>query len=118
MQNNIDGQIKELTEIIVDFIEKIAHLRLWRINRKFQWMTNQVKKMIKNKKNGLKKLLKNFSEENHKKYRQKRNLATKVIKNACLSYYDNLTKKKDKTNKKSVNMNTNPENFSMIILLA
>ena len=43
--------------------------------------------------------LENPSEENHKKYRQQRKLATKAIKNALLSYYENLTKKKDKTNK-------------------
>ena len=88
-------------------------------------MTNQVKNTIKKKNNSFKKWLENPSEENHKKYRQQRNLATKAIKNARLSYFDNLTKKKDKTNKslfsafsefctdkKSVELNINPEIFN------
>ena len=69
-------------------------------------------------------MLESPSEENHKKYRQQRNLVTKAIKNARLSYFDNLTKKKDKTNKdfyafsefctdkKSVELNINPEIFN------
>ena len=98
-QNNVEEQIKELTEIILDCIEKFAPLRILRFNRKSQWMTNQVKNTIKKKNNSFKKWLENPSEENHKKYRQQRNLATKAIKNPRLSYFDNLTKKKDKTNK-------------------
>ena len=88
-----------MTEIILDFIEKFAPLRTLRINRKSQWMTNQVKNTIKKENNSFKKWLENHSKENHKKYRQQRNLATKGIKNARLSYFDNFTKKKDKTNK-------------------
>ena len=88
-------------------------------------MTNQLKNTIKKKNNSFKKWLENPSEENHKKYRQQRNLATKAIKNARLSYFDSLTKKKDKTNKslfsafsqfctdkKSVELNINPEIFN------
>ena len=43
-QNIIDGQIKKLTEIILDCIEKFAPLRILGTIRKSQWMTNQVKK--------------------------------------------------------------------------
>ena len=88
-------------------------------------MTNQVKNNIKKKNNSFKKWLENPSEENHKKYRQQLNLATKAIKTARLSYFDNLTKKKDKTNKslfsafsefctdkKSVELKINPEIFN------
>ena len=69
--------------------------------------------------------MENPSEENHKKYRQQRNLATKAIKNARLSYFDNLTRKKSKTNKslfsafsefctdkKSVELNMNLDIFN------
>ena len=69
--------------------------------------------------------MENPSEENHKKYRQQRNFATKAITNARLSHFDNLTKKKDKknkslfsafsefcTDKKSVVLNINPEIFN------
>ena len=124
-QNNVDEQMKELTKIILDCIEKFVPLRILRINRKSQWMTNQVKNTIKKKNNSFKKWWENPSKENHKKYRQQRNLATKAIKNARLSCFDNLTKKKDKTNKnlfsafsefctdkKSVELNINPEIFN------
>ena len=46
-QSKVDEQIKELTEIILDCIERFAPLRTLRINRKYQWMTNQVKNTIK-----------------------------------------------------------------------
>ena len=86
---------------------------------------NQVKNTIKKKNNSFRKWLENSSEENHKKYRQQRNLATKAIENSRLRYFDSLTKKKDKTNKslfsafsefctdkKSVEVNINPEIFN------
>ena len=123
-QNNVDGQIKKLLEIIFDCIKKFAPLRTLKFNGKSHWMTNQVKNMIKNKNNAFKNWFDTPSEENHKKYRQQRYLATKAIKNARLCYYDSLPKKNDKTNKnffsafsefctdkKSVELNINPEIF-------
>ena len=65
-KNNVDEQIKELTEIILGFIENFAPLGTLRINRNSQWMTNQEKNTIKKKNNGFKKWLENPSEENIK----------------------------------------------------
>ena len=40
-QNNVDEQIKELmTDIFLDCIEKYAPLKILRIYRKSQWLTN------------------------------------------------------------------------------
>ena len=84
---SVDEKIDKLISALNISIDRFAPLTAYKI-KSGTWVDKNCQKMRRKKNQAYKNLVKNPSEENKRKYKLQRNLATKTYRNAKLQYFD------------------------------